>query len=198
MLLDEDPATLIHQCASNFNIAPDRSALSRITTSQSHLSAFRQHHLQDQQTTLQALLRKLSALQSQQNLAAAQHNPGEHASEILRLDTEKFRVAKQVNDLEIEEERLSQELERLKGELEDVEAQGVEGGERKVDLAEEDAVVLKLRAYRSLGIDVEADPTTGNYNKAVIRNAAKGDVHVVNIDPKFSRFFYAKYFWDTM
>lgn len=134
----------------------------------------------------------------------------------MRLDTEKFRVAKQVNDLEIEEERLSQELERLKGELEDVEAQGVEGGERKVDLAEEDAVVcvdawlivsvnlltalyrLKLRAYRSLGIDVEADPTTGNYNKAVIRNAAKGDVHVVNIDPKFSRFFYAKYFWDTM
>ncbi|KAK8188081.1 kinetochore protein-like protein spc24 [Phyllosticta capitalensis] len=198
MLLDEDPATLIHQCASNFNIAPDRSALSRITTSQFHLSAFRQHHLQDQQTTLQALSRKLSALQSQQNLAAAQHNPGEHASEILRLDTEKFRVAKQVNDLEIEEERLSQELERLKGELEDVEAQGVEGGERKVDLAEEDAVVLKLRAYRSLGIDVEADPTTGNYNKAVIRNAAKGDVHVVNIDPKFSRFFYAKYFWDTM
>lgn len=59
----------------------------------------------------------------------------------MRLDTEKFRVAKQVNDLEIEEERLSQELERLKGELEDVEAQGVEGGERKVDLAEEDAVV---------------------------------------------------------
>jgi len=57
---------------------------------------------------------------------------------------------------------------------------------------------LKLKLYRTLGIDVEADPTTGEYNKAVIRNATKGDVHVVNIDPKFSRHFYTNYFWRTM
>lgn len=57
---------------------------------------------------------------------------------------------------------------------------------------------LKLKLYRTLGIDVEADATTGQYNKAVIRNAAKGDVHVVNIDPKFSRHFYTNYFWRTM
>lgn len=57
---------------------------------------------------------------------------------------------------------------------------------------------LKLKVYRTLGIDIEADPATGEYNKAVIRNTAKGDVHVVNIDPKFSRNFYAKYFWDKL
>lgn len=56
---------------------------------------------------------------------------------------------------------------------------------------------LKLKIYRTLGIDVEADGT-GSYNKAVIRNNQKGDVHVVNIDPKFSRYFYASYFWQTM
>ena len=56
---------------------------------------------------------------------------------------------------------------------------------------------LKLKVYRSLGIDVEADKS-GTYNKAVIRNNAKGDVHVVSIDPKSSRFFYANYFWRTM
>jgi kinetochore protein Spc24 len=56
---------------------------------------------------------------------------------------------------------------------------------------------LKLKVYRSLGIDIEAD-NAGNYNKAVVRNAQKGDVHVVNIDPKFSRFFYANYLWQTM
>ena len=56
---------------------------------------------------------------------------------------------------------------------------------------------LKLKVYRSLGIDVEVD-NAGNYNKAIIRNKLKGDVHVVNIDPKFSRFFYANYFWQTM
>lgn len=56
---------------------------------------------------------------------------------------------------------------------------------------------LKLKVYRSLGIDVEAD-SAGNYNKAIIRNNQKGDVHVVNVDPKFSRFFYLNYFWQTM
>lgn len=56
---------------------------------------------------------------------------------------------------------------------------------------------LRLKIYRSLGIDVEADKA-GNYNKAIIRNGRKGDVHVVNIDPKFSRFFYANYLWQTM
>ena len=57
---------------------------------------------------------------------------------------------------------------------------------------------MKLKVFRTLGIDLEPDQTTGMYDKAVIRNTAKGDVHVVNIDPKFSRFFYANYFWGTL
>ena len=60
-----------------------------------------------------------------------------------------------------------------------------------------DTLSLKLKVYRSLGIDVEAD-AAGNYNKAVIRNNARGDVHVVNIDSKFSRFWYSNYFWQKM
>jgi kinetochore protein Spc24, fungi type len=56
---------------------------------------------------------------------------------------------------------------------------------------------LQLKIYRSLGIDIEPDEA-GNYNKAIIRNTKKGDVHVVNIDPKFSKFFYANYFWQTI
>lgn len=56
---------------------------------------------------------------------------------------------------------------------------------------------LRLKIFRSLGIDIEPDEA-GNFNRAVIRNSRKGDVHVVNIDPKFSRFFYSNYFWSTM
>ena len=56
---------------------------------------------------------------------------------------------------------------------------------------------LKLKLYRSLGIDIEADDT-GNYNKVVIRNNPKSDVHIININPKISRFFYSNYFWQTM
>jgi len=43
------------------------------------------------------------------------------------LDTKKFRVAKQANELEVEGERLEVELGRLRRRLEELEAQGVEG-----------------------------------------------------------------------
>lgn len=53
----------------------------------------------------------------------------DHASLIVELDTQKFRVAKAASDLEIEGERLEQELEGLKGRLHELNVQGVEGDE---------------------------------------------------------------------
>lgn len=116
----------------------------------------------------------------------------------MALDTKKFRIAKQASELEVESERLESELERLKMRLMELEEQGVEGDEiarrgREAD----DPTVLRLWLYRSLGITLEQDEA-GNFNKATIRNARKGDVHVVNVDPKFPRSFYADYFWQTM
>ena len=32
----------------------------------------------------------------------------------------------------------------------------------------------------------------------MVGNAAKKDVHVVNIESKYSRFFYANYLWDLL
>lgn len=198
MLLDEDPATLVASCAANFNIAPDRSSLARINDSLRTLGAFRTQQLEGLQKTLQKLSRQQQTLSSTYSMTISSHNPTSHASEILRLDTEKFRVAKQASDLEIEGERLGAEVARLGGVLSELEEAGVEGAEVGRGGLEEDATILKLKVYRTLGIDVEADPVTGQYNKAVVRNTAKGDVHVVNIDPKFSRFFYSNYFWRTM
>ena len=164
------------------------------------------------------LSRSLQTLQTHHQETVSSHSSADHASQILALDTQKFRIAKTASDLEIEGERLEQELEALNGRLQELEMQGVEGseGERgKRELEDETLYVnithpplsttkadksahrLKLKVYRSLGIDIEAD-NAGNYNKAIIRNVLKGDVHVVNIDPKFSRFFYANYFWQTM
>ncbi|KAJ9636832.1 putative kinetochore protein spc24 [Coniosporium apollinis] len=200
MLLDEDPAALIASCAANFNIAPDRASLTRISSSLSSLQQFRQHNLSQLSSTLAQFSRQLSNLQSQHSLIVSSHNAADHASEILRLDTEKFRIAKQASEAEIEVERLEAELDGLRGQLGDMEAQGVENAaeaQRSAGLAE-DEVLLKLKVYRSLGIDVEQDQGTGRYSKAVIRNTQKGDVHVVNIDPKFSQFFYASWFWQTM
>ncbi|CAK96394.1 uncharacterized protein An02g02200 [Aspergillus niger] len=117
---------------------------------------------------------------------------------MVELDTKKFRIAKSATELEIESERLEGELEMLKERLADLEAQGLEGDEpTRREREMDDATLLRLKIYRSLGVDIEADDA-GNFTKAVIRNSRKGDVHVVNIDPKFSRFFYSNYFWSTM
>lgn len=64
--------------------------------------------------------------------------------------------------------------------------------------AVDDEVLLRLKVYRSLGIDIERDEGEGEWGRAVVRNDRKGDVHVVNIDKKFSRYFYANYFWSTL
>ncbi|OAL03105.1 Spc24-domain-containing protein [Phaeosphaeriaceae sp. SRC1lsM3a] len=196
MLLDEDPAALISQCTSHFKIGNDTASLLRISDSLSTLSTFRSQHLSSLQSSLSQLSRTHQTLSANHSHTISQHNAVDHASEILRLDTEKFKIAKQASDLEIEGERLAAELGRLGNVAGELEEEGVEGG--VVERPGEDATVLKLKLYRTLGIDVEADKTTGEYNKAVVRNAAKGDVHVVQIDPKFSRHFYTNYFWRTM
>lgn len=126
-----------------------------------------------------------------------------HASEIARLDTQKFRVAKGVSDLEMETERLQAQAADLSARLQELELQGVDGGDFGTGTTGssggvEDEVLLRLKVYRSLGIDIERDGKEGEFSRAVVRNDRKGDVHVINIDRKFSRYFYANYFWQTL
>ncbi|BAE59770.1 Spc24 subunit of Ndc80-domain-containing protein [Aspergillus flavus] len=198
MLLDENPGTLIHHTIGNFNIQPDKQAVTRINDSLSTLQQSRELRMREAESSLRKLSRHLHSLNAQHEEAVAAHDSSKHAADMVELDTKKFRIAKAATELEIESERLESELEMLKERLADLEAQGLEGDEatrREREL--DDATILRLKIYRSLGVDIEADDA-GNFNKAVIRNSRKGDVHVVNIDPKFSRFFYSNYFWSTM
>ena len=157
------------------------------------------------------------------------HSSTAHASEIARLDTQKFRTAKAASDLEMEAGRLAQQRADLAARLEELELQGVEGGDGTGASASgdnpssaagpaadivDDEILLRLKVYRSLGIDLERDDGgdgagdgsagdggasgSGEFTKAVVRNDRRGDVHVINLDKKFSRFFYANYFWQTL
>jgi len=146
MLLDEDPAALIAQCTKNFKTSPDHSSLLRIRDSLSSISQIRTSHLSDLSSTLQKLARQHQTLASTHNITVSQHNPTSHAAEILRLDTEKFKIAKQASDLEIEGERLQSELSRLGNVLAELEVEGVEGVERERG-AEEDATVYVVPIF---------------------------------------------------
>lgn len=65
---------------------------------------------------------------------------------------------------------------------------------------------LKLHIYRSLGISATQDPSTGEFNRAIVRKSpppdapdgSRGDVNIINVDGKLNRGFYAGMFWDAL
>lgn len=198
MLFDEDPAMLVQSTMANFHIETDKIAIGRINESLSTLQQARDLRIRDAESALKKLSRNHATMSQQHSEAVSSKSCADHASQILELDTQKFRAAKATSDLEIEGERLEQELEGLKARLHNLEVEGIGGDEfAKTKREVDDPTLLKLKLYRSLGIDVEADGA-GNYSKAIIRNNQKGDVHVINVDPKFSRYFYSNYLWQTM
>lgn len=175
--------------------------MTRINESLSTLQQARDLRVREAETSLKKLARQLNTQSSQYDDLASAHASADHASRIARLDTVKFRTAKAASDAEMEAERLAQRAADLSARLQELEAQGVEGGDeagrRRGDTVD-DEVLLRLKVYRSLGIDIERDERDGEWARAVVRNDRKGDVHVVNMDKKFSRYFYANYFWTTL
>ena len=173
-----------------------------MSESLSTLQQARDLRLRDAESSLKKLARTLNTLQSQHHELTSTHSSAAHASEIARLDTQKFRIAKGVSDLEMETERLQAQAADLAARLQELELQGVDGGDFGGGSVSggsvEDEVLLRLKVYRSLGIDIERDSKDGEFSRAVVRNDRKGDVHVVNIDRKFSRYFYANYFWQIL
>ena len=68
-------------------------------------------------------------MSQQHNETVSAQSSVDHASQIVELDTRKFRIAKAASDLEIEGERLEQELEGLKSQSHELDVQGIEGDE---------------------------------------------------------------------
>jgi kinetochore protein Spc24 len=185
------------EATAKFHIAPDKESLTRVSGSLHALAAARQSRLDSQSSILATLSRRLNNLHGQYTYEEERHDAGRHAAEMLKMDTEKFRVAKGVHDAEVEGERLSGELAALRQQLATLEREGVEGGKRG-EREGDDEVVLKLQFYRSLGIDAVRDAETGGFKRAVIRNAERGDVNVVELDGKLSERERVDAFWESL
>lgn len=91
----------------------------------------------------------------------------EHGQNMLRLDREKFSLAKNINELESSSHHLEGQLARLREELESIDG---EDAMQTAMMQAEDGTLLKLKVYRSLGIEIQEDGA-GGYNKAVIRKS---------------------------
>ncbi len=140
VFFDEDPKELLKETTAQFHIAPDRDSLSRITGSLTSLFQARTSRIDQQQATLKSLSRRLNGLEEGRRWEEDRHDAGGHAERMLKMDTEKFRVAKGASDAEIEGERLEGESASLKQQLDVLEKQGLAGGWRR-DSDGEDEVV---------------------------------------------------------
>ena len=127
MLLDDTPANLVKATIDNFSTAQDRNAVSRINDSLSTLQQSRSIRIDNAETALRKLSRQLATVRSQHREATDSHRSQQHAFEVEDLDNKKFKVAKQMQDLEDENAKLETQLNRLQRQLEDLEQQGVEG-----------------------------------------------------------------------
>lgn len=140
VLFDESPVTLIRETTHQFHIAPDRDSLSRITDSLASLSTARHSRLDNHRAILKTLSRRLNGLEEGRRWEDERHDAGGHAERMLRMDTEKFRIAKGVSDAEVEGERLEAELAGLRGQVEVLEREGPEGGRRAAYEGEDEVV----------------------------------------------------------
>ncbi|KAG9248456.1 Spc24 subunit of Ndc80-domain-containing protein [Calycina marina] len=197
MLLDEDPATLIQHTIGNFNIAPDKQAVARINESLSTLQQARDLRVRESESALKKLSRTLTTLKNNYSETLSTHSSTAHASKIATLDTQKFRIAKSASDLEIESERLSSQLADLQARLQELEMQGVDGGDNARRGLVDDEISLKLKIFSSLGIQPEKSGGV-NYNKAVISHGTQGNLNIVSFDGKASRYFNANYLWEAL
>ncbi|GAM84499.1 hypothetical protein ANO11243_024950 [Dothideomycetidae sp. 11243] len=193
VLFDEDPVTLIRQTTLNFHTHSDLASLSRICTSVSTLRSARTLRLDTHRSATSGLSRRLASARAAHADALAEHDAGSHAQTVLALDAARFKAAKAVSDVHSECERKEAEARGLERTLEGLRLRGDKEGDAAVDESD----VLRLKVYRGLGIDAEADES-GEFTRAVVRNKNKGDVSVVSLDKNCDRMFYAGHFWGCL
>ena len=114
---------LIHEVLSNFNISSDMHSVARINETLTRITSEREKTLDDSRTTLRALSRKMEISKQSMEATASTAGRKEHGANMLRLDREKFALAKGINELESSAHGLEGQLARLKEELEQVDGE---------------------------------------------------------------------------
>ncbi|EPX71020.1 spindle pole body protein Spc24 [Schizosaccharomyces octosporus yFS286] len=191
--MSDNPVDLIRSTLDGFEIAPDLKTLSKIQDLGAHIERTREEKIDDSRNILKALSRKLEiSSQVTEALKQATESP-EHAEEILQKDREKFQLAKQLNDTETEIMNLESQLQRMKEQI--LQLQKEEEKEEDFHHYEDDAALLRLRFYHSLGFDLQSFDDM-EQRKVIVYT--KNDLRTVQISNKYTPFFYSNYLWDLM
>ncbi|CCX13413.1 Similar to Probable kinetochore protein spc24; acc. no. Q2UF95 [Pyronema omphalodes CBS 100304] len=194
-MLDEAPHLLLAEVSNSFTTDSDLAAVSRIQASRQQLHTSDKRKIDALHHNLKQLSRQLAVSEASYNDWKAVVVAAEHPKTMIGLDKKKFAVAKQLSAVEGNVLTLEAQLVKLKKELEELDNE--DPLERQVLESEDDGTALKLWVYRGLGIEIQ-DDGKGGFHRASVRNKVTGDFNVVNIENKFTPFFYANYFWGQL
>ncbi|BFZ59425.1 putative kinetochore protein spc24 [Saitoella coloradoensis] len=192
----ESPTALIQQTIAGFQTSSDLSAIARIQDGFHDIAESRERRRDETRLALKELSRALALEKSTYDSLVNSPSREEHASSMLAADRQKFSLAKSINDVESELQSEEAKLQRLKDELIALEQEDP-SDDSSAKAAADNIAVLKLRVYRSLGIDLEEDGA-GGFAKAHIRTLDNKDVRPLNIENKYGKYFSANNFWDFL
>lgn len=189
-------AELLKSTIENFEIDEDLQTFDRIEESKKRLKEKKDRKTEESRDVLRSLSRRLELAKSSAEDSKNSSAQKEAAEETMRLEREKFSLAKSINDLESDYASNYATLEKLKDELELLNNQDVV---ETVSPYVEDSTVLKLKLYRSLGIWFEGeDENIENTNKALVQSTDTNNVHMIHLDQKYSNHFVANYLWERL
>src|SRR5690606_7599685 len=127
----------------------DAEVLTSINSSVAEIQKARASRVAESEAAIRALQRSLAHARDEVDTNAKLHAKKEHGNKMYALDKQKFALAKAINERESRTHELENEKARLEEELAELEEE-----ERRGDVyGQADDTVLKLKLYRSMGIE---------------------------------------------
>lgn len=190
----DSPAGLIQQTCGGWNIGSDIQAIRRVNDTLGAFKGIREKQYEDSHAVLKTLTRRLEISNSTDNDEQVLKKKEAYAHKMIALDREKFSLAKTINELEgltQARENTVQQLKMEKTSSGDTEVLGARNN------AAEDAVHLRLRIYRDLGVELEENDH-GEPEAITARSLSKKSVRKVTVETSGTRFFYSNYLWELI
>ncbi|ANB13942.1 spindle pole body protein Spc24 [Sugiyamaella lignohabitans] len=202
---------LIQSTMEHFEIQEDIDTCDRTEQMFQRIQEKRKKITDESYDTLRALSRKLELAKAKTDPSEKSAAHREATQRLVQLDREKFALAKSLNELEQSNTSSQTTLDILRQELEDL--KDADSIEETSSQYVDNAAVLKLKFYRSLGLrfsDDEDETGLGSGKtsadgqsastglRVFIQSSTENRVHVFSIDKNYSSQFVANYIWDHM
>ncbi|KAI8614962.1 Spc24 subunit of Ndc80-domain-containing protein [Chytriomyces sp. MP71] len=177
---------LLPSLLEQLSVDDDAATLRDTAAACERLRALRATQGRDAIESLRKLSRELEAAKRLQEVAQTEHADKRRAYQgrVAHLEEQKYGIAKKIHEKEKAIAMLDARKRELLAELEEVKAL-----EEKECARPPEESVLKLSIYKSLGIDLVYEDEKPV--RALVRSVDKNDIQVLELDPKFSRFYYA-------